>query len=101
MARTGHTCGAVSGALMVIGLKYRSSNPSDTENRDHTYEIAREYLKEFKEIHGSQTCKDLIGFDLSTEKGLEEAQKANIFENKCQHFVKTSAKLLIKLMEKL
>jgi C_GCAxxG_C_C family probable redox protein len=43
MARFGRTCGAVSGAYMTIGLKYGMGSEDNTELKENTYEIIREF----------------------------------------------------------
>jgi C_GCAxxG_C_C family probable redox protein len=98
MARQGKTCGAVSGALMVIGLKFRNSSPIDEDNRNLTYEKAQQFLTKFIELNGSQMCKDLVGYDISTDEGIQEADEKGIFEQKCPNFVKTSAEILNSLL---
>ena len=98
MGRQGNTCGAVSGALMVIGLKFRNTVPSDEDNRNLTYEKAQKFLNKFIELNSSQMCKDLVGFDISSEEALEEAREKGIFEKKCPNFVKTSAEILNSLL---
>ena len=42
MARMAETCGAVTGALMVIGLKHGKARPDDNDARDRTYALAGE-----------------------------------------------------------
>ena len=51
--RTGEVCGAVSGALMGLGLKY-----GDEDNRQCGK--SKEFLKAFKNAHGSILCRELL-----------------------------------------
>lgn len=44
-ARKGELCGAVSGALMVLGLKYGHCHADDNEEKKNAYHIAEEFLK--------------------------------------------------------
>ena len=60
MGRMQNTCGAVSGAFMVIGLKYGMGIDGDVEARDKTYELVKEFTNRFQKIHGSINCKELI-----------------------------------------
>ena len=62
LARRGMVCGAVSGALMAVGLKLGSTTP---EGKAESYRIANDFLKQFEERHPSLLCRDLIGYDLS------------------------------------
>ena len=51
--RRGEVCGAVTGALMALGLKY-----GDENNRKSLKSL--EFMKTFKEQYGSILCKELI-----------------------------------------
>ena len=51
--RCGEVCGAVTGALMVLGLEY-----GDAENRKTGK--SKEFLKAFKDTHGSILCRELL-----------------------------------------
>lgn len=51
--RKGEVCGAVTGALMALGLKY-----GDENNRKSMK--SHEFLKAFKEQYGSILCRELI-----------------------------------------
>ena len=89
MARTGNICGALTGALMVIGLKYGSAERAD--------EIARYLLNEFRTINGSIICRELIHHDLLTDEDIKMAFKKGAFDN-CPKFVEDVTKILDKLL---
>jgi C_GCAxxG_C_C family probable redox protein len=70
MALMGETCGAVTAAYMVIGLKYGATSVKDGYARDITYESVAHFAELFKARHGSTRCRDLIGgIDISTVEG--------------------------------
>src|SRR3989338_8403372 len=48
MARTGGICGFITGAFIIIGLKYGAADANDTKAKAKTYEIARKFIKNFK-----------------------------------------------------
>lgn len=64
MARTACTCGAVTGAIMAIGLKHGMDSCETQDAKMKTYDLARKFFEEFKAKHGTLICKDLIGFDI-------------------------------------
>lgn len=66
-ARDKELCGAVSGALMALGLKYGQKNFDDIEGKNKTYELTIEFNKRFKKLHGSIVCKDLKDADKCSE----------------------------------
>ncbi len=98
MARMGQTCGAVTGAFMVIGLKHGKVKAEDEEAKEKTYEIVREFVKRFKSLHGSIMCKDLLGHDLDTPEGLEQVEEKQLFETLCPEFVQNAVEILEKLL---
>lgn len=87
------TCGAVTGAYMVIGMKHGHSTP-DPDKKANTKMMIRQFNEKFKEAHGSLICKQLIGFDISTPEGSAAAGKAGVFETHCPAFIKTSCRIL-------
>lgn len=53
ISRTGNICGAVSGAIMVIGLKYGKAMQGDDAATDKTRALVREFIREFSQRHGT------------------------------------------------
>ena len=94
IGRMGKTCGAVTGALMVIGLKHGQVNLSDEESSQRTYTLVKEFIDRFTALHSSIECKELIGYDLSDSGELSLARESGVFENKCPGFVYDSACIL-------
>jgi C_GCAxxG_C_C family probable redox protein len=94
MARGGATCGAVTGAFMVLGLKYGSSRPEDKELKEKSYEIAREFVRRFTERNGNVLCRDLLRCDISTPDGYARAKEQGLFDTVCTKLVKDSVEIL-------
>jgi C_GCAxxG_C_C family probable redox protein len=87
------TCGAVTGAYMVIGMKHghATSNPDE---KARTKMLVRQFNEKFKQVHGSLICKQLTGFDISTPEGSTAASEAGVFQSKCPVFIKTACNIL-------
>ena len=94
MAMMQKTCGAVTGAYMVIGARYGRVNPDDHASRDKTYAIIDEFNRRFLELHGSLDCRELVGVDLRTDEGMEEAQREGYFQSRCARYVGEAEKIL-------
>ena len=94
IGRMGKTCGAVTGAVMVIGLKHGQVNLADEESRQITYMLVKEFVDRFTALYGSVECKELIGYDLSNSGELRLAIESGVFQNKCSAFVYDSAHIL-------
>ena len=85
--RCADLCGAVSGAVLVVGLKY-GSDASDCNLK------TEEYINAFKEENSSVICRDLLGCDISTTDGKEKAISENLFKTRCMDMVINAAQLL-------
>jgi C_GCAxxG_C_C family probable redox protein len=96
VARQGEVCGAVTGALLALGLKRGNAS---LENKEETYRIADEFVKRFQEGHGTILCRDLIGYDISTPAGLQNARGQKVFTAACPGFVKDAAELLADFLD--
>jgi C_GCAxxG_C_C family probable redox protein len=96
IGRCGSVCGALTGGVMSIGIKYGADEPSP-EKRQNCYELALRLYRLFEQQHGSVLCRELIGYDLSDSEGLKSARKAKVFEEKCPIFVRTVVNVLVDL----
>ena len=93
MGRLGHTCGAVTGALMTLGLKYGAA-VADPAAKECTYAQAREFIARFEARHGATACADLLGVNISTPQGQAAARDANLFKTVCPGLVASAAMIL-------
>jgi len=95
LARSGKTCGAVTGALMVIGLKYGQADLKDMDARMKTYKLAQDFMAEFaKRNNNTLDCRDLLGVDIGTEEGLKKAMEMNFHTMVCPKFIRDAAEIL-------
>jgi C_GCAxxG_C_C family probable redox protein len=98
LARRGETCGAVTGALMAIGLARGNNRPADKEVKERTYELAREFIKRFESRNGSIACRELLGCDISTPEGHERAKREGLFDTVCAKLVRDSVEIVRRLL---
>jgi C_GCAxxG_C_C family probable redox protein len=98
ISRTGKICGAVSGAVMVIGLKYGKSERGDDAATEKTRSLVREFIREFSEKNGSVNCSRLLGYDLSDPLEFEKARASGLFQTRCFDLVRDSVELLEKIL---
>jgi C_GCAxxG_C_C family probable redox protein len=98
MGRMAGMCGAMSGALMVIGLKYGAVQAEDKQAKETTYEQVRAFARRFMDRHGSTLCKELLECDISTPEGLKRAREHNLFATRCSQLVRSAAEILEELL---
>jgi len=98
IGRRGSLCGALTGAIMAIGLKHGINKPSlKGIEKEKAYEIALKFYDQFEKECGSPFCRELIGYDLTNPEELERLRKSDVREEKCSHFVKKAVEILIGL----
>ena len=98
MGRMAQTCGAVTGAFMVIGLKYGAIDAEDKETKEKAYALVREFSDRFKSRHGSIVCQDLLGCDISKPEGERVAREQKLFKTICPKLVKDAAEILEEML---
>jgi len=96
VAHQGNVCGAVTGALLALGLH---SGSSTTENKDETYRLAEEFLGRFRECHGTILCRELIGFDISRPEELQNARNQGVFKSICPGLVQNAVELVSEYLD--
>ncbi|MBT3321131.1 MAG: C_GCAxxG_C_C family protein [Anaerolineae bacterium] len=97
MMRHGEVCGAVTGALMTLGLKFGSASPDDEEK---IRETGQELMHKFKEKNGSLLCRELLGYHLILPEELEKAKESGVFNSICPLLVKNATELAEEIMKK-
>ena len=98
MARAGKTCGAVTGAYMVLGLSQRINEHNSRESIERTYKLIRDFNQQFEALHGSLECKKLINQNLTTPEERAAAHDKGIFTTVCPNLVRDATKILESLL---
>lgn len=96
MARTGGLCGAVSGAILAIGMVMGSKRPH--QQVDELYARVRALLAEFEERFGSTNCQALTGCDLGSPEGQGRYWENSIREQ-CARYTGEAARMTYRLLE--
>ncbi|MBN1165074.1 MAG: C_GCAxxG_C_C family protein [Candidatus Krumholzibacteriota bacterium] len=99
MAGMGKTCGAVTGAFMLLGLKYGRMLPDDEEAKKTNYARVEEFVKIFLQAYGTLACSELLGFDISTPEGYRQAKAEELFSTRCPEIVRLAAEIVEDLID--
>ena len=94
MARTGNVCGAVTGAILVIGLKYGKRTTGDDAAKERTYSLVQEFIRKFRAKNGSIACTELLGYDLRDPKQRKQAHVSQAVATKCPEFTRDAVVIL-------
>ena len=95
MGRLCETCGAVTGAYMIIGLHYGHTSPGDNESKEKTYSLVQDFTKRFKERNKSIKCEDLLGTHMVNGDREKAKQQVKIV---CPKMVQDAAEILEQLL---
>ena len=99
MGRTGQTCGAVTGALMALGLKYGATDAVDKETKEQAYVRVQEFARRFAIRNGNDlSCKALLGCDISTSDGQKMASELGLYQSVCPKLVKDAAEIVEEIL---
>ena len=98
MGRLGMTCGAVTGAMLVIGLQCGRAEAGDHAAKQKTVTLVRRFVRDFTASHGSITCHDLLGCDLGTDAGFAFAHDHQLISKHCPVFIADAVELLESLL---
>jgi C_GCAxxG_C_C family probable redox protein len=84
MGRLQETCGAVTGAFMVLGIYNSKQYVENKERKDKTYFMVRDFNRKFTDIYHTTSCKGLLGCDLNTDEGQQYAKDHNVHGTICE-----------------
>ena len=100
MGRKQNVCGAVTGALMALGLKYGKGINDPEENKMLTYSKTSEFFRQFSKLNGSIVCRELLDdLDLNNPDDCKQIAEQNLFEIKCEKYMADAVRITEKLIE--
>jgi C_GCAxxG_C_C family probable redox protein len=94
IAKSGDWCGAVTGAFLVIGLKYGRVRADDTAAKDKTYALVQEFIRRFRARHGATRCNDLLGCDIGTPEGQKTIEEKKLHQGRCEPIIRDAVEIL-------
>lgn len=95
----GETCGAVTGALMVLGLKYGHDAEGDMEQKDMMQKKVLEFKNAFLKKYPSDMCRDLLNHDISKPGEMDKVLEEGTMFTLCPCIVKDVIEILEEEME--
>jgi C_GCAxxG_C_C family probable redox protein len=81
--RSGEVCGAVTGALMALGVRFGSCTPNDAEGKQRGNSKAIEFINAFKEQHGTLLCKELLGYNPGIPEDMQKINELGLIDTVC------------------
>lgn len=94
MGRQQLTCGAVTGAAMLLGLKYGKGKNDSNDKKLLTYDKTVELFNEFVKVNGSTSCLKLLNnLDMRNEVDYSDIVGQNLFHVNCRKYVADAVKI--------
>jgi len=98
IARNGEICGALSGAVMGLSLRYGRDKVEPIKDKG-PYWYSIELLKRFRKEHGQVRCPALLGLDLAKPSDYEEFNRRNLWEHNCTRYILSATKIAIDIID--
>ncbi len=94
MGKTQETCGAVTGAIMVLGILKGEAVNNNDELKSETYGAVKELVKQFKVSFKTTSCREIIDCDLNTPEGAAKFKDEKIMEKVCAGCVEEAVRIV-------
>lgn len=99
MGRKQEVCGAITGGIMVLGLKHGQVHEGEKEAKELTYRLTQKLMARFSTKHGSCLCRELLdGCDLSTEAGQKFSKENDLHNKICAECVRSAVHILEEIL---
>lgn len=92
------TCGAVTGAIMALSLKFGKGLNDEDSKKQFTYNKTVALMNQFIALNGSVSCKELLnGLDMNHD--IDKIKELHLFEVKCECYVRNAVELTEELLK--
>lgn len=98
MGRCGEACGAVTGGLLVIGQRYGAASVTNPAKKTESYAPAAIFIEKFRKMHGNINCRNLLGVELGTPEGRQQALEQDLHHTRCAVYVHDAAVILSNML---
>lgn len=89
----GGVCGAATGALIAIGLRYGNVQPGDLRTKSIVFDKRAEFMERFREMNGKINCPDFLGQEVRTMKDLFLTRDSGIYDS-CPRYCVNALRIL-------
>jgi C_GCAxxG_C_C family probable redox protein len=81
MGHLAETCGYLTGAILVLAQACNCNE--EGQARKEVFQAVGELFNRFEKRHGTTSCKELLGADISTERGLKKIKQEQLVKKIC------------------
>ena len=95
MGRKEEVCGAVTGGILVLGIRHGRGSKDDRSAMELTYLKTREFMDEFAKKHGTFICRRLLnGCELMTGEGQKYFKENDLLNKICTPCVQSVVEII-------
>jgi len=95
MGRKEEVCGAITGGILVLGMRYGRGSKEDKSATELTYLKTRELMDKFAEKFGTVICRKLLdGCELTTDDGQKYFKENDLLNKICVPCVQGVAEII-------
>jgi len=99
MGKQQHVCGAVTGALMVLGARFGKALNDAEHKKELTYKKTEEFIKKFELNNGSIHCFKLLNnLNMNIVEDEIKIHELGLYETVCESAIKDAVELIEKLI---
>jgi C_GCAxxG_C_C family probable redox protein len=100
MGGRGEICGAVTGGILALGLKYGRGGREEKSVAQQAYQKTDELMAAFERVHGTCICRALLdGCDLRTPEGMKRFREEDLHHKTCVKCVETVGEILAGMLD--
>ena len=99
--RKGEVCGAVSGALMVLGLMKGHCHRNAPEEKASAYRLAEEFMDRFAERQGTVVCRERLGYNVSIPEDMAKIRELGLFQSICPEMIRCATEIVEEMLKEL
>ena len=100
MGRRGEVCGAVTGGILALGLKYGRGSRQERSATEGTYQKTLDLMARFEQRHGSCLCRVLLdGCGLRTVEGQRYFKEHDLLHKTCMGCVQSVVETLAQIVD--
>ena len=99
MGRKEEVCGAVTGGILVLGMRYGRGSKDNKSATELTYLKTRELMDKFTEKFGTVICRKLLnGCELTTDDGQKYFKENDLLNKTCTPCVQSVVGIIENIM---
>jgi len=100
IAHEGNVCGAVTGSIAALGVIEGKYQTDGIKQKEAAYAKGEEFVRKFKQKHGTILCNDLTGVDMTDLEARQTAIENGTYRKLCPLFIEDAIRIAIEISTK-